>query len=142
MAVSSTSASPIVSTTATPASVEGTFTVAVSRAEAAAVGVPNHEIGENWGDYTLTLDDGTWTWHQVKVPKPRWPDWTGTYAISGDRITFVSTSPPVFAGQVAEASFAAAPDGITFTVVSTTPQDLLPYYRSMLGADKRWTRTA
>jgi hypothetical protein len=52
------------------------------------------------------------------------------------------SSSPASGSVTSAPSSDVAPDGITFTVVSTTPQDLLPYYRSMLGADQRWTRTA
>jgi hypothetical protein len=78
-----------------PSTLNGTYRVTISDADLEAHGVTGPgDIRENHGLFTWVLDNGHFHWHQRATNHVFHPDGEGTYAVTGDRITFVTPGGP------------------------------------------------
>ena len=66
---------------------EGAFRVDVAPSDLPVPPFPRGEVPWNSGTYTWYLLGGSWRFHQEALTGGR-DEWAGTYAVSGDRITF------------------------------------------------------
>lgn len=73
----------------------GTYRFTISDADLETHGVTGRgDIRENHGLATWVLHDGDFHWHQRATNRLFHPDGEGTYAVAGDRITFVFPGGP------------------------------------------------
>jgi WD40 repeat protein len=117
----SPSASPTTGPTGSPASVapEGAFRVSIDRGDLQRSGIPRREWAFDAGDYTVTFLDGTWRVHQQLRgtqcgigPKSCEWDGSGTYTVSGSRITMRFLTEPACFGCTLSADWSLEPTAL------------------------------
>lgn len=106
----------------------GAWKATISEDDLRAGGVTKEgELGENTGEFTMTLDeDGTWTTAQVTDAPTRWPVFEGTWTATGpDGFSQLTTFPTDFAGDVVNFTWKIE-DGSLILKVVNPPDHILP----------------
>jgi hypothetical protein len=80
----------------------GAFRVSIGREDLLRQGIPSSAMGFMVGDYTLALIGGSFWLHSDEAHDFIWQT-SGTYTISGDRITFTNRGLALCAGNVVSA---------------------------------------
>ena len=96
---------------------EGAFRVTIVPADLSGP-FTKEDIHWNIGDRTLSMFDGTWRLHQQMPDGETW-DTSGTYAVSGDRITFTDLQDPGCFGLQHSARWSLSGATLTMTDVDT-----------------------
>ena len=76
---------------------QGAFRVTIVEEDLLRHGFPPSDVGDQIGDYTLALTDGSFRLHQ-RNPDGTW-ETSGTYTVSGDRMTFTESGDAWCAGN-------------------------------------------
>ena len=77
---------------------QGAFRVTIVEEDLLRHGFPASDVADQIGDYTLALTDGSFRLHQRYPDGNTW-ETSGTYAITGDRITFTEWADAGCAGN-------------------------------------------
>jgi hypothetical protein len=126
-----------------PTTLEGTYTVTVTREDAIRAGVPEavpwspwNQVDNDTGDFTLTLLDGHATMLQTASHQVYGPEWMATYQVSGHRITFI-----VSGASVTTFRWHLVRGDLTFEFVTLAPTDpLLEVRRIAIFTSHSWER--
>jgi WD40 repeat protein/DNA-binding SARP family transcriptional activator len=113
------SPSSVAKPAATTKAPEGAFRVTIVPTDLRA-GFTDREIERNVGDYTLAMSDGTWRLRQ-ELPDGATLDTSGTYAISGETITFTDLEDPGCFGASWTAEWTIEGTSLSFTDTGADP---------------------